>query len=393
MGLAEALASPIPLLRSMTVRLFAMMRRSIQNIRTLVGALLVLLVAAAPAHAGVAIPDYDDARYWSQAASARPAGAADASDLVDVDVFYIHPTTTSEQGLLNHDPLEPKVMAWTDESAIARQASAFAACCRIFAPRYRAATSQALFSENREKAFALAYADIERAFDHYITHENGGRPFILAGHSQGGAHVATLLEKQIEATPLKDRMVAAYVVGINLSEGDFGTRFPTLRPCATALQAGCVVQWNAVLAGTDLPPVRAAFEKDWRARTGSADGARILCVNPVSFAADKPLTLSAEARGAVPGKPGAGPMAAIRSGAVAARCDDGLLTVWIAPGLDLAPLPGGSMHFHDIGLFWADISANALARARKFCADYSPVGQPVPQQGIRSSACNAPTAI
>lgn len=339
--------------------------RALSRLAACLAALVAIAIAPA-VRAEVAAPDYDDPRYWSEAATALPSDVAQDTDLAGVDVFYIHPTTTSTKGLANHDPLEPAVLAWTDESAIARQGSAFSACCRVFAPRYRAATSGALFSADRERAFDLAYSDIERAFDHYIAHDNGGRPFILAGHSQGAAHVATLLERRIEGTALKDRLVAAYVVGINLAEGDFGARFPTLRPCKTARQTGCVMQWNAVMAGSDMAAIRTAFEKDYRARTGTGEGARTLCVNPVSFAAARPLTLSAEALGAIPGTPGAGPMAAPREGAVAARCDEGVLTVWTAPGLNLQSLPGGSMHFHDIGLFWSDIRANALARSREF---------------------------
>ena len=36
------------------------------------------------------------------------------------------------------------------------------------------------------------------------------------------------------------------------------------------------------------------------------------------------------------------------------------------PALDMKPLPGGSMHYHDFGLFYADIRADAVRRARAF---------------------------
>lgn len=57
-------------------------------------------------------------------------------------------------------------------------------------------------------------------------------------------------------------------------------------------------------------------------------------------------------------------MQPLRTGAVAAECKDGMLSVWPAPGLGLKPLPGGSMHYHDVGLFRADVSANATLRAK-----------------------------
>lgn len=319
---------------------------------------------ATPALAEPSAPDYAQAQSWS-AVDSLPQDVATASALRRVDVFWIHPTTTRSLAELNHDPLDPAVLKWTEESAVQRQASAFSACCRVFAPRYRAATTKALMDPgNREKAFALAYSDIERAFDWYLAHENKGRPFILAGHSQGGAHVASLLEKRIKGTKLQDRMVAAYMIGINLMEGDLSPRFAGIPFCARPAQTGCFVQWNSVLAGSDTAPIRKAYAGAFAAQNGGRDGGKPLCVNPVTFDLRRPLSISVEAKGAVAGDPGFGAMGPLKAGAVAAECRDGLLTVWPSDALGLKPLPGGSMHYHDVGLFWADISANAGLRAQ-----------------------------
>ena len=328
--------------------------------------LIVLLAAAGFATRALAQdlpPDYAQPRYWSVIDSA-PEGTAPAAQTLPVDVFWVHPTTTRSTTRFNHDPLEPQALAWTEQSAVQRQASAFSACCRVFAPRYRAATTKALMDPaQRAAAFALAYSDVERAFDWYLAQENRGRPFILAGHSQGAAHIAKLLEKKVKGSALRDRLVAAYIIGINLMEGDLAPRFSGIDLCVRPDQTGCLLQWNAVLAGSDSAPTLAAFAKTFEEENGRPGGSP-LCINPVTFDAARPLSLSAEARGAVPGDPGLGAMRALRPGAVAAECRDGLLTVWPAPGLDLKPLPNGSMHYHDVGLFWADLSANAVVRAR-----------------------------
>ena len=50
-----------------------------------------------------------------------------------------------------------------------------------------------------------------------------------------------------------------------------------------------------------------------------------------------------------------------------------MLVVDVDPALDLKPLPGGSMHFHDFGLFYADIRADAVRRARRSGAAAKPV--------------------
>lgn len=319
---------------------------------------------AAPAMAEAPAPDYAQPKYWSVVES-LPQGAASTKGLRGVDVFWIHPTTTRSPTDFNHDPLDPAVLKWTEESAVQRQGSAFAACCRVFAPRFRAATTKALMDPaNRDKAFALAYADVERAFDWYLAHESKGRPFIIAGHSQGGAHTVSLLEKRIRGTKLQGRLVAAYVIGINLMEGDLSPRLAGIPFCNAPAQTGCFVQWNAVLAGSDTGPTLKAYAGAFAAQNGGKDGGKPLCINPVTFDARRPLSVSAEAKGAVAGDPGFGAMGLLKAGAVAAECRDGLLTVWPAPSLGLKPLPGGSMHYHDVGLFWADISANAALRAK-----------------------------
>lgn len=284
---------------------------------TLLG--MALAAMGVPALADVPVPDYAQGQYWSTVDS-LPQGMAAPKGLRGVDVFWIHPTTTRSQTEYNHDPLDPQVLKWTEESAVQRQGSAFSACCRIFAPRYRAATTKALADPaNREKAFALAYSDVERAFDWYMAHENRGRPFIIAGHSQGGAHTTSLLEKRIKGTKLQRHMVAAYVIGINLMEGDLSPRLAGIPFCNTPAQTGCFVQWNALLAGSDNAPMLKSYRDIFLAQNGGTDGGRPLCVNPVTFDVRRGLSLSAEAKGAVAGDPGFGPMGPVQAGAVAAE--------------------------------------------------------------------------
>jgi len=331
-----------------------------------ISALIAGVVGTSLSAAEPLAPDYAQSRYWSTVNS-LPQGAAPAKPMRGVDVFWIHPTTTRSTTDYNHDPLDPAVLKWTEESAVQRQASAFSACCRVFAPRYRAATTKALMDPaRRDAAFALAYSDVERAFDWYLAHENNGRPFIIAGHSQGGAHSASLLEKRIKGTALQQQLVAVYIIGINLMDGDLAPRFAGVPLCAEPAQTGCFVQWNSILAGSDLTPNLKAYAAAFAAQNDGRDGGSPLCVNPVTFDRRRPVSPASDAKGAIAGDPGFGAMAALKAGAVAAECRDGLLLVQPAAELGLKPLPGGSMHFHDVGLFWADISANATLRARSW---------------------------
>ncbi len=328
--------------------------------------------AADVAGQAVSPPDYDDPSNWAAGpggagiAANVPEGATPAATAPRVDVFYVHPTTyKSKTGKWNQDPADPEASKWSDESVVQRQASAFNACCSIWSPRYRAASSNALMSPSHTKAaFALAYTDVDRAFDWFLKNVSKGRPFIIVGHSQGAKHIGDLLEKRIAGTPLEKRMVAAYIIGINIAKGEVPLRFKDVPVCDHPDQTGCLVQWNSILAGTNLDPVVAAYEKSFTDMYGNRPGKEMVCVNPVTFDTSQPDSLSAQAKGAVPGSPGFGPMEPLRVGAVAARCERGLLVVYPAPGLGLEPLPGtGVMHYHDIGLFWADVRANAALRA------------------------------
>lgn len=316
-------------------------------------------------------PDYADPANWAAgpagpgAAAALPAGASPAATDPAADVFYLHPTTDRSATLFNQDTRDAASNLWVDESTIARQASVFSACCAIYAPRYRAATYKALSSAaHRDAAYALAYTDVERAFDWFLKNVSKGRPFIIAGHSQGAKHVGDLLEKRIEGTPLRQRMVAAYIIGINIAEGEFGRRFKQTGPCNRPTQTGCVLQWNALTPQADLPMVAGAFEKSFTDVYGKVPGQQMLCINPVTFDARRPQSTTDEARGAVPGDPGSGPMLPLRAKAVAAQCQRGLTVSYVVPGMDLKVLPGGSMHYEDMALFYEDIRANAVLRVK-----------------------------
>lgn len=339
------------------------MRRGMSAVALLLATIPPLAAQQAPS-----APDYNQPQSWaSPAAQVLPRGATPSSKAPQADVFYVHPTTLRSPTLLNHDISDTDANRWVDESVVARQASTFSGCCRVFAPRYRAATFKVFGNKDtQEAAFALAYTDVERAFDWYLKHENKGRPFILAGHSQGAFHIATLVERRIQNSPLSAQMVAAYIVGINLAEGDFGRRFTGVRPCARPKDTGCILQWEAVLAGSDVSKAAGFSQSSYVAKYGDVPGKQTLCINPLTFDMRKSAAPARKSLGAVPGDPGFGPLRPLVSGKVAARCEQGMLVVDADPALELKPLPGGSMHFHDFGLFYADIRADALRRVKAF---------------------------
>ncbi len=149
-----------------------------------------------PAEA-VAPPDYSQTDSWASLPTID-----DPADLVPdgvvvkpqgdhlVDVFFIHPTGFLTSGSWT-SPMDRD--SGTEENTafmMANQASAFNGCCNIYSPRYREANIFAYFgaSEDRDELLGFAYQDVKRAFEHYLQHDNEGRPFIIAGHSQGSHH-------------------------------------------------------------------------------------------------------------------------------------------------------------------------------------------------------------
>jgi Protein of unknown function (DUF3089) len=321
-------------------------------------------------------PDYSHPASWAATgalpgpAAATPAGASDTFDEPLADVFYIHPTTYRTQEHWNQDIADAETNAWTDASVVARQASVFNDCCRVFAPRYRQAsflaTKDRLMQSDGGKAYALAYDDVERAFDYYLEHFNEGRPFIIAGHSQGGLHTYKLLKERLNGNPAAGRMVAAYAIGLDLSIGEFERSLSDFDPCETASQTGCVLSWNAVTEETDLDML-GQFAGGRYALSYKTDEGRLpLCINPLTFEASQPSATAASSQGAVPGPPAEGPVLALETGRVAATCDRGFLVTEPDPLLQLAALPGGSLHYHDYGLFYENIRTNAAERVHAF---------------------------
>ena len=197
----------------------------------------------------------------------------DVQSTAEVDVFFVHPTTFFGTAGWNQSLDDASTNQLTDMFVLRSQASVFNSCCRIYAPRYRQATIFSFMDwsgNGKDRRCSSRTTTCERAFDYFIEHYNQGRPFILAGHSQGSVHVRTLLEKRITGTPLRERLVAAYPIGFSIDREAMAKAVPDVPVCETAEQIGCVVSWNAV--GPDAAP--------W------GDPRKNICVNPLTWRTD-----------------------------------------------------------------------------------------------------------
>lgn len=194
-------------------------------------------------------PDYDDATSWAAlpdrwdlADSLASAEYQDGQRDASCDVFFIHPTTFFEKDARWTAPLsDDKVNSWTDNGPLLHQASVFNGSCRVYAPRYRQAHIKSYLhpAEGGDSALALAYRDVKTAFRYYLEHYSQGRPIVIGAHSQGTTHAIRLIKECIEGTELADRVVCAYLVGMEVKPDEFRS----LPPCAEAGDFGCFVSW------------------------------------------------------------------------------------------------------------------------------------------------------
>jgi hypothetical protein len=225
-------------------------------------------------------PDYSKTENWAalptkkDMADSLPSGAGlmDKQAGAKVDVFFIHPTsylkTTKLSRQWNADVNDPVVNKKTDEGGILYQASIFNGSGKIYAPRYRQAILQCYFTKNKnaaDKALALAYSDVKRAFEFYLEHYNQGRPIIIAAHSQGSTQAKKLLQEFFDGKPLEKQLVAAYMVGMDI----YDTLYVSLRPCSDADQTGCYVSWRTFAKGYSSAGIR--------------NSSKAVCTNPLSW--------------------------------------------------------------------------------------------------------------
>ncbi|MEO5772587.1 MAG: DUF3089 domain-containing protein [Sphingomicrobium sp.] len=315
--------------------------------------------------------DYSDAASWiarpgmsPNPAEWLPDGAPSPAATGSAAIFYIHPTTYLQNDRWNA-PTNDTVGRQKAVLFVQTQASALAPAGQVWAPRYRQAAYGAflLNSKDAQAALNLAYADVLRAFDRFIV-ESAGRPIILAGHSQGALHLLRLLKERVANSALKQRLIAAYVVGWPISaKADLPAL--ALPACGSPEQTGCILSWMSFGEPANPNLVLRTYE-------GSAGFAGVkrsredmVCVNPLTGTQDGAAPASANPGTLVPAANLSS--ATLAPGLVGARCEKGLLFIdGDIPPLGPYVLPGNNYHVYDYALFWGAIREDARRRAEAF---------------------------
>ncbi len=205
------------------------------------------------------VPDYADTSQWY-------INNRDAM----VDLFYIVSTECSDYhqgGRMVHyadthnDSLRALLygeMAGVDHLLVGE--------LNYYSPYYRQVTLETFTSDSLVEArMPLAYSDVQEAFSYYLEHHNNGRPFVLAGFSQGAMAVVDLLKNMDDST--YSRLVAAYVIGYKVTDTN-----AHIRPAMDSADLGVTICYNSVLDNNCAIPLL-------------SEG-NLMAINPVNWRTD-----------------------------------------------------------------------------------------------------------
>lgn len=186
-------------------------------------------------------------------------------------------------------------------------------------------------------AYKLAQTDICDAFDYYMEHQNNGRPFIIAGFSQGAMMTETLLKHMTDEQ--YSRLIASYTMGYQVTEKDL--KHSHFKAATSADDLGVIVSYNSV----------ASVDHIWEGIEGKA----AICINPLNWKTDST------------------PAELIYDGDKATVHIDEEHHLLVVEGLDSDkydgmgyPVDKGVYHMWDIRFYADAINQNALHRAELF---------------------------
>jgi pimeloyl-ACP methyl ester carboxylesterase len=241
-------------------------------------------------------------------------------------------------------------------AAFARQATVFETVGNIYAPYYR---QNNLSSIDRLNVIAgIPTLDAIAAFDYYIKHFNNGRPFILAGHSQGSNVLSNLLARYMKDHPdVYKRMVAAYVIGYPVTAAYLADN-PHLKFAEGPDDTGVIISYN-----TQAPDVLPGTNPVLSGMVG-------LVINPITWTRDETLATTAEGIGSF--MPNAAFVFSQVPQYADARVDktNGVLICSSADEKALYPitqsLGRGVYHSFDYPFYYFNIRENAANRTNKF---------------------------
>jgi hypothetical protein len=213
-----------------------------------------------------AAPDYADSSQWFMVERNGEA-----------DLFYIISTETGDH-MMGEDTCH---LADTYDEALRTMMlkemtavdSFYSGRLNYFSPYYRQASLNSWVKQ--EHAYArlpIAIEDVKHSWDYYLKHLNQGRPFIIAGYSQGGIAVLDILKEMPDS--IFSRLVAAYVIGFKVTQEDVDSN-KHIKLAQDSTDTGVLIGFNSVKS----PESIIYFTEN-----------NVACINPVSWRTDEEPT-------------------------------------------------------------------------------------------------------
>ena len=215
-------------------------------------------------------PDYKNADMWVCHLNDKNGEGA--------DVFYIPSTweydwTTSNGVLCRYADVSNEQHCSNMAIEMNKVAKYMADGNNFYSPYYRHITldTWATLDEDyiTRQYESVSLTDVKHAFDHFIKNYNKGRPFVLAGFSQGGKSVVELMKYMPE--DIRKYMVAAYVLGYKVTPDDVAVA-PWIVAAKGASDVGVTICYNSVSDVKYIKPV--------------ISSPAVMCINPVNWRTD-----------------------------------------------------------------------------------------------------------
>lgn len=318
--------------------------------------LLLIFFTMLPCSHGLAMPPLDMNTAPVAPNYGFPEGwlVKPAKPTAPVDVFFVYPTVLFNDTDWIMDT-KRQDMREAAKTSLDTQAVVFEGQANIYAPMYRQMNIAGLGLSDAEAAplQEMVHHDVWRALSHYLKYENKGRPFFLAGHSQGSMILTDLMLDHWGSTGAEDRLIAALLLGWSLTPPDLAAH-PAVRMCENSDQTGCVISYNTMAEGRQsvAPTLK--------------PGA--LAVNPLSWTMDGAFLPAEKNLGAVffdaAGKPTTHPhftSAQIVNGGLIVQPEN--VDLVTAKG---GHFPAGVYHAFDYSLFFENLKVNIAKRIESF---------------------------
>jgi hypothetical protein len=171
----------------------------------------------------------------------------------DVDTFYVYSTvyfdSSFEEGAPDYAALDIPEMMLGALGEYVTNASVYEDSTNVFVPYYRQAgmryANEVSKTGNIDAALSgISYDYMSAALDYYFEKCNNGRPFIIAGHSQGSAMVRYILKNYFKKHPeYYERMVAAYAIGYSITKEDLESN-PHMKFATGESDTGVIISWH-----------------------------------------------------------------------------------------------------------------------------------------------------